>query len=233
MGIIMADERQYELHVLFGSPSFLPWNWTAWQQIAAELDPVFASVFGQPTIYSRQGQRVGRRLRDVSFGRMTWSEKTHERWTHNSPKTSGKSSEWEFCDTQIWVPGRAICERERRRPNVYFQILNGGLGTDRQPLKFGSVVALGVARDLPESAKFKAELAVANISEVVDAKLRVFKIRPWSLPFGPFVKDSLQDLDTWLFRVGARHAEEPSLELLKEEWELRPSVKSRAEHVSE
>jgi len=75
MGIVMADDRQYELHVLFGSPSFLPWNWTVWQQIAVELDHVFASVFGQPTIYSRQGQRVGRRLRDDSFGRMTWSEK--------------------------------------------------------------------------------------------------------------------------------------------------------------
>jgi len=228
----MADDRQYELHVVFGSPSLLPWNWTVWQRIADELNPVFAAVFGQPATYSRQGQRIGRRLRDVPFGRMTWGEKTHERWTHDSPKTSGRSSEWEFCDAQVWVPGRVICERERRRPHVYFQILNGGLGCKGQSLKFGSVIALGIARDLPEAAKSKAELAVANISEIVNAKLRVFKIRTWSLPFGPFVKDSLQDLDTWLFRVGSRHAEEPTLGLLKEEWELRPSPKSQSEDMS-
>jgi hypothetical protein len=154
---------------------------------------------------------------------MTWGDSVHERWTHGSPKTVGISDTWQFVDTQVWVPGRAICGREHRRPNVYFQLLNGGLGGEAQ-LRFGSVVALGIACDLPYNAKLKTELAATNISEILGAKLRVFKIRPWSLPFGPFVTDSLQDLDTWLFRIGPRHNEEPSLALLKEEWQLRPTV---------
>ena len=229
----MAEDRQYELHVIFGSPSVLPWNWKVWQRIAGELNATLASVYGGPATYSRQFKRVGKRLRDIPFGRMTWGEKVHERWTHDSPKTAGISDGWEFCDTQVWVPGRAICQRERRRPNAYFQVLNGGLGSDTQLLRFGSVVALGIACDLPETAKFNAELAATNISEILDAKLRVFKIRPWSLPFGPFVKDSLQDLDTWLFRTGSRHTEEPSLALLHDEWQLRPCVKSKTKHAGE
>jgi len=217
----VAEDRQYEVHVIFGSPSVIPWKWTAWQQIAGELNQTLAYVYGKPATYSRQCKRVGKRLQNIPFGRMTWGEKAHERWTRDSPETSGESEGWEFCDTQVWMPGRAICERERKRPNIYFQVLNSGLGGDEQ-LRFGSVVALAIARDLPEGAKFNAELAVRNISEIVDAKLRVFKFRPWSLPFGPFVKDSLPDLDTWLFRTGPRHTEEPSLALLKEEWQLRP-----------
>lgn len=153
---------------------------------------------------------------------MTWGEKVHERWTHDSPSTTGISDSWEFCDTQVWVPGRAVCERERRRPNVYFQILNGGLGGGEAQLRFGSVVALGIASDLPTGFKFKVEIAAKNLSNILDAKLRVFKVRSWSLPFGPFAKDSLQDLDTWLFRTGLRHSAEPSLALLHEEWQLRP-----------
>lgn len=227
----MAEDRQYELHVIFGSPSVLPWKWEVWKLVAMELDGVVASVYGEPSIHSRQLKRVGKRLRDIPFGRMTWSEKAHERWTHESPKTSGISGEWEFCDTQVWVPGRAICQRERRRPNVYLQVLNGGLGCDTELLRFGSVVALGIAHDLPDTAKFKAEDAVTSISGILIAKLHVFKIRPWSLPFGPFVKDSLQDLDTWLFRTGPRHTEEPSLALLKEEWQLRPITKPKTERA--
>jgi hypothetical protein len=153
---------------------------------------------------------------------MTWGDNTHVRWTHDSPETSGKSESWEFVDTQVWVPGRAICERDRQRPNIYFQVLNGGLGDEPQSIKFGSVVALGIARDLPEAARSNAELTATKISELLDAKLRVFKIRPWSLPFGLYVIDSIQDLDTWLFRTGPRHGEEPTLALLKEDWQLRP-----------
>ena len=229
----MSEDRQYELHVIFGSQSVLPWNWKVWQRIAGELNATVASVFGKPSTYSRQFKRDGKRLRDIPFGRMTWGEGVHERWTHGSPKTAGISDDWEFCDAQVWVPGRAICERERSRPNVYFQVLNGGLGCDTQLLRFGSVVALGIACDLPETVKFKAEIAAANICEILDAKLRVFKLRPWSLPFGFFVKDSLQDLDTWLFRTGPRHTEEPSLALLKEEWQLRECAKSKTKHAGE
>ena len=225
-GFIVAEDREYELHVIFGSISVLPWNWKVWQQIAAELDAVVASVYGEPSTHSRQFKRVGKRLRDIPFGRMTWNEEVHERWTHESPKTSGISGEWQFCDTQVWVPGRAICQRERRRPNVYFQVLNGGLGCDTELLRFGSIFALCIARDLPDTAKFKADEAATSICGILNAKLRVFKNRPWSLPFGPFVKDSLQDLDTWLFRTGPRHTEEPSLALLKEDWQLRPLDKA-------
>jgi len=32
---IVAEDRQYELHVIFGSPSVTPWKWKVWQQIAA------------------------------------------------------------------------------------------------------------------------------------------------------------------------------------------------------
>jgi hypothetical protein len=215
-------DRQYELHVVFGSPSLVPWYWNIWLQVATELDPLVSSVDASPATYSRQFKRVGKRLQDVPFGRMAWSEKVHERWTHDSPRTRGISNEWEFCDTQLWIPGRAVCQRERVRPDVYFQMLNGGLGSSTQDLKFGSVVALGIANDLSEPTKSRARNCMSNIGDLLDARLRIFKSRPWSLPFGPYVKDSLNDLDTWLFRTGPRHTDEPTLALLHEDWQLVP-----------
>jgi len=128
----MANDREYELHLILTSPDVRPWAWETWRQIANKLDPVVSLVFGTSSVYSRQGERT-RRLRSISFGRMTWNERSHQRWTHGSPVTIGQSDDWEFADTQIWVPGRQECERERKRPNLYIQVLKrsaDGIGSN-------------------------------------------------------------------------------------------------------
>jgi len=219
----MAKNREYDLHLVLGSPSVCPWKWKTWQRIAQELNEVLSSLDGQPTTYSRQLDRSTKPTRDVAFGRMAWGDQVHERWAHDSPKTLGKCDIWEFADTQVWLPSRIICQRQKRRPDFYFQLLNGALGTTTETLRFSSVVVLGVARDLPESVKLRAQVVAKKLGEILDAKLCAFKTRSWAISFGPLaVIDSMDSLDTWLFRVGPRHAGEPTLALLKESWELRP-----------
>jgi hypothetical protein len=198
-----------------------PWAWETWQQIANMLDPVVSAVFGTPSVYSRQGERT-RRLRSISFGRMTWNERSHQRWTHGSPVTIGQSDDWEFVDTQIWVPGPKECERERKRPNLYIQVLNGAL-TESGPVRFSAIVLLAVACDLPETVRYSVDRAMHDLKHLLRAKLRAYKVRSWSRPFGFMTVDSIMDLDTWLFKVGPRHDQEPSLALFHEEWQVKGS----------
>ena len=225
----MSKNREYNLHLILGSPSICAWTWKTWQHIAQELNEVLRLLDGQPATYSRQLDRSTKPNRDVAFGRMTWGDQVHERWAHASPKTIGRSNTWEFADTQVWLPSRLVCEREKRRPDFYFQLLNGALGGTSEPPRFGSVIALGVARDLSEPIRLSAEAVSNNLGEILDGVLLAYKTRSWAIPFGPFaVVDSLDSLDTWLFRTGPRHAKEPSLALLKEPWGTEAKVGTRA-----
>jgi len=59
---------------------------------------------------------------------------------------------------------------------------------------------------------------MADVAHLLQAKLRAYKIRPWSHPFGLMRRDHIENLDTWLFKVGSRHTQEPSLAMFHEEW---------------
>lgn len=217
---LMEQDRDYELHLILTSPTVRPWEWLRWQQVVAILGPVVSSVFGTPSTYSCQLERTAQRATAISFGRMTWSEPSHHQWTHGSPVTRSQSDNWEFLDTQIWVPGRRECERERKRPNLYLQLLNGAV-RESEPVRFGAVVLVAVAYDLPETVRRRADLAMGDVAHLLQAKLRAYKIRPWSHPFGVLRSNSIADLVTWLFKLGPRHAEEPSLAMFYEEWQAR------------
>jgi|SRR5262245_4231611 len=217
----MTKDREYELHLMLASLSVKPWEWLTWRQLAKGIEPLLSSVPATPATYSRQSDTSTKRNKSVAFGRMTFGEKADERWTHGSSKTIGRSETWEFADTQIWVPSRNECERERKRPHLYVHLLNGALG-HTGPVRFSAIFLLAVATDLPETMRSKADIAMDAIARVLQPKLRAYKIRPWSLPFGLGMRvDSIMDLDTWLFRVGPRHSEDPGLTLLKEEWQAK------------
>jgi hypothetical protein len=216
----MNKDRDYELHLILTSPEVQPWEWQVWQQVAVLLNPVVASVAGTPSTYSRQLERNAQHPSSTSFGRMTWNVRSHQRWTHGSPVTRGESNNWQFLDTQIWVPGRRECDREGKRPNLYIQVLNGSIA-ESGPLRFGAVVLLAVACDLPETVRDRADHVMGDIAVLLRAKLRAHKIRPWSRPFGFMRVDSIMDLDTWLFKVGSRHTQEPSLAMFHEEWQAK------------
>jgi hypothetical protein len=214
--------RQFEIHLLLGSPDVKPhaWHWSTWRSLADELNSVLVGVPEQAALYSRQTSCNEKR--DIPFGRMTWSENANQRWTHGSPLTTGKSENWEFADMQVWSPSRSICQREQRRPDAFFQLMNAGL-VEAGPLRFNPIVVLAVGLDLRETLRAKAEEAATNMAGVLKAKLRAFKVRPWARPAGlGWVQDSLDSIDTWLFRgVGSRHQQEPTIEMFKEEWHLR------------
>ena len=195
------------------SPSVKSWEWQIWRLVARVLDSLLSSVPGTPATYSRQSDTSSKGSKSVAFGRMTFGEQANGRWTHSSPKTIGRPESWEFVDTQIWVPSRSECDRERKRPHVYVQLLNGALG-ESGPVRFSSIFFLAVASDLPETLRSRTADAVNAIAKLLKAKLRAYKIRPWSIPFGFGMRtDSIMDL------VGPRHGEEPSLALFKEEWQ--------------
>jgi len=212
-------ERLYECFVLLGSPDARPaWHWDQWQKIARELDPLLAVARGPAGTSSTQ--KFSDRKGYVPFRRMGWSDKAHQKWTHGSPTNTNHAS-WRFQSTEVWAPTRGVCASENEPPDVFFGIRNEGFAGN-EPLKFNPVILLTVASDLTADIGERSASAASRIASIVEAKLQARTVRPWARTFGrDMMTDSLSDaLFVGLFRVGPRHAMEPSLAILAGDWHL-------------
>jgi hypothetical protein len=213
-------DRDYELHLVLGDPAAPAlWRWEIWQPIAHHLDPVFRAARGPAGATSLQEDTP---KHNISFGRLGWNEKSHQKWTHGSPATGERSSTWKFMSTEVWAPTRGACAREVKPPDVFLFLRNEGYWDD-DGLTFSPSVLLAIAADLPDAVRDAADLAAGIIADGVRAKLRAFRRRPWAYAFGPqMMTDSIQDIvHTSLFKPGPVRKQRPTIDILTEPWELR------------
>src|SRR5271154_1727592 len=116
-------DRIYDLYVILGAPdSSQIWNWQNWQKIASTLDPIVA--LGRNKAADRTTQFINGSRNAVSFGRIGWNEKGHQKWTHNSPATIETSKKWSFLKMEMWSPTWSVCEREKIAPDFFFAFRN-------------------------------------------------------------------------------------------------------------
>lgn len=216
-------DRLYELRLVLGSPSAVPlWNWQEWRGVAQVLDPLMRTSRGKTTI--RSAQFLDGIKHPVLFGRMGWSDKSHQKWTHESPVNSPASTHWKFLDMEAWAPSWTLCEKQGRPPDVFFAMRNECFNPPYRST-FNPTVLLAIAHDLPQQMKNEADQVGAKLSHDLRATLYAFQVRPWGLPFGSggdLHTGLVSDLLTvGLFRVGPIHETEPSLQVLSETWETR------------
>jgi hypothetical protein len=212
-------ERLYQCFVLLGSQDATPaWHWEQWRKIARELDPLLAAARGPASTSSTQ--KFLDRKGYVPFRRMGWGDKAHQKWTHGSA-TNTNQTNWRFQSTEVWAPSRGVCATENAPPDVFFGIRNEGF-IGNESLKFNPVLLLTVASDLTTDIAKVSASAASGIASIVEAKLLTRTIRPWARTFGKgMLTDCLSDaLFVGLFRVGPRHAAEPSLSILEGDWQL-------------
>jgi len=212
-------ERLYQCFVLLGSQDATPaWHWEQWRRIAHELDPLLAAARGPAGTSSTQ--KFLDRKGYVRFRRMGWGDKAHQKWTHGSPTNTGQTN-WRFQSTEVWAPTRGVCATENEPPDVFFGISNEGF-VGSEPLKFNPVLLLTVASDSTADIAALSASVARRIASIVEAKLYAGTVRPWAKAFGTsMLTDCLSDaLFVGLFRVGPRHAVEPSLAILQGDWHL-------------
>jgi len=215
-------ERQYDLYVLLGNAEAMPlWRWPEWYQAACILSPIIKAGRGKPAVRCSQYSVDGKQR--ISFGRLGWDEKSHQKWTHSSPSNGPESSGWRFRSLEVWSPSWTACEREKTAPDVFLCITNEAVaGGFSRILAFNPVVILAVSVDLTEETRGAARRSALKLASLVQAKLAVTKRRPWGRAVGGIgFTGAINDLGvTGLFKVGNRDQRPVDLATLNEAFEL-------------
>lgn len=210
----MNISRQYTVHVILGDPSAEPvWHWSRWLQVAKLIDPLIQRARGRPLIQSLQQSEKRKFLK---FGRLTWSQDSHAKWTHDSPVTNNDSKSWMFHSAYVEVPSFAVCYEQKQPCDVLFHVcaqheIDG-------VLTFNPAIVLAVAEELQAEQLIIG--AVTGIASLVSAKLVAKQVRPYGIAIanGGY-QDGLIDSTKILgyFKGGNWQARGPVIDTLNDE----------------
>lgn len=210
--------RQYDVCLLLAAPDAPRiWEYAVWQRLVPALTPLLSSERGRTSVRMTQfdqTQTGSPNQTYVRFGQIGWNEKSHRRWTHDSPDTAASSAAWEFCGAAAWAPGPSKCSD--CPPDGFLAVrnaLDGGLVQDNCQFAYSVLVAAAMDRpDALQSMKAAVAALGAEIPHVLLAGIR----RTWSEG-----NMSLTDCDTFgaPFRPGPQHAQAPALDMLEGNWQ--------------
>jgi hypothetical protein len=206
-------QREYEAHVILGHPLAPPiWHSDQWAEVFPLLDSLANTARGTPVTRSDQFEAIVNK--PVAFGRIGWSRKGHNKWTHSS-ETAHR-----FLRVEVWAPSRGVCDKDGQPPDLLFVVFNQGFFTTKETPTFRDAVILAV----PVGDRSRVQACVTSatqIAKLIDAKFHGRMVRPWALPYGKTMfTDSLGDMPTiGLFRVGPVHTQTPGNDILQEHWE--------------
>ncbi len=214
-------DNDYSVYVFLGEPENKPlWYWESWQSVTPLLNELINTCRGKAAIRSNQYSSDGSLVR---FGRMQWSEKSNQKWTHDSP-LSVADEHTKFLSVEIWAPSWGQCEKENLSPDLFISISNESLGgTPENKLLFNPVLILAVEASVAAKNKELLDEFATNLALVNKAKFKVHKVRKWGYKgLGGFTS-AIQDLgSTGLFKPGKRHERELELDTFADEWSIVP-----------
>jgi hypothetical protein len=212
-------DRKYQVFVILGNPATEPaWTESKWKYISEILNPLVQRARGSTAVRSSQ-MRAGTgspNQRGISFGRIGWNERGHQKWIHSSSSNSGN----EFISTEVWSPSWTSCEREGIAPDVYLAVRNEK-STPTEQVTFNPICILAVATDADMQIISRVRSSAEAISDVLNYVLRVHCMRTWGVRFGNVgFTNAIGDLFvTGLFKPGPRNQKSPSIEMLEGSWE--------------
>jgi hypothetical protein len=209
--------RDYEVYVILGDPS-MPALWTrqGWPAIVTMLDPLIVQARGPAAVRSFQ-LRFGNgspNERDVSFGRIGWNKKGHEKWTHENSNGLDR----EFCDVEVWAPSWSVCYHEDRAPEFFFKLENEDPEGDGDVV-FNPVITLAVALDQgPEFATLGRKTAEV-LALHVRAVFRGHRKRRWGYTVDlPEYEERISDMRH--FRIGPPQKRPVDMSTFEHRWDL-------------
>ena len=216
--------RAYDAHLFLAAPDAPGiWDWGQWQRLVPLLNPLMESPRGRTSVRMTQlspESSLSPHRSGIRFGPLGWNAASHEKWTHRSPRTEGKSDAWEFVCASVWAPGPGICENQDCPPDAYLTLRNELVsGLSRDACRFSYALMLARACDAPQTGLAEA---LELCRELTRAVLSVQTRTTWSPPGHP----SMTDWEVYggPFKVGSPHRKPLSPALLEGDWnELSPA----------
>jgi hypothetical protein len=154
------------------------WHWETWRKLVLALDPLTSAVSAGISVRSTQGLKSDG-FKDLKFGKLGWNEKSHQKWTHDSPETLDKSNDWTFCHGDVCAPSTAACFRERRAPELFCSFENAFIIGAPRAGQFNQFFHLALPK---RDARVKSARVVgiaSEIADILDASHRLVSEAPW------------------------------------------------------
>jgi len=211
------SDREFKVILMLASPTKVPaWHWNAWPALGKVLSPLLTSPRGRTGVSSFQTDNRTKRGDFVRFGTLTWSDKSHRKWTHGSPDTLGESEHWKFRSVSVSAPGRGICGTQGLSPDGFLVIKYS-----IKPQEYAYSISLAVAKDI-DGIDDCLLTAVDQLKTILQPVLSATTTRPWAFPCGTTAhKDAIWDL----FEVHGFPLERPgvpvdpiTIDMLRGEW---------------
>lgn len=151
-------EREYSTWLVVGEGADEPlFNWSTWSALVPYFDPLMEAV-GMPCgVHSYQVNMASRK--QVRFGTLAWTSRSHARWTHRSPETGADSDGWFFGLSQFCAPTLPQSVKRNRAPDLYMNLQPSHPLQRGAPWKQALFVAAAVDSPL---AQMSAEIDAAT-----------------------------------------------------------------------
>ena len=188
------------------------WQWPAWRDGAAALEPLVDLVEVPTAIRSQQ--LVGGTRKAVPLGRMAWGPPEAQRWVQGSPGAAAESLAWEHLATEVWAPRWTECDRQAMAPILFVEIANPHMLGEAQAGQYNQLLHVGLPQDLVRAHQPVVEAALRALASAVDAGQVVFRETPW-WRHGDCLQDGLRNHFSY---VGPRHHPVPQLSAMRTRW---------------
>lgn len=172
-------QREYDVYVMKGaegSPNL--WMWRHWEQWATVLAPFATCPRGKATVRCLQYSAESRKR--VPFGKLFWDERSHQRWTHNSPTNGDEWADWNFLSFEAWAPSWTACERESTPPDFYFSLRNRNFRLDA-PKCQGPFLVCAIPFSLEHNKAAELESVLGSLAMTFPTSVFAHKKRPWGI----------------------------------------------------
>jgi hypothetical protein len=187
--------EQYLSVVIVGTSVPPIWHWEKWKLVAAELDPLMASLKDKIIVRTTQTDENGKQAR---FGRIDWNENSHKKWTHLSPVNSSASGKWLFMYGEIWSPSWHRCVKDFSAPDLFISVENPFIVGSPRPGQYNQLFHLAVRFHLLKRCKATHANAIQKIASLIGATDIVMRTSRWNVNYY-----SIQDtLNNYLHYIG-------------------------------
>ncbi|WP_284162708.1 hypothetical protein [Frigidibacter sp. SD6-1] len=218
-------EREYCVYAVFsGADAPKPWLHSTWLSIAEATSAIFTAARDRGAVRCTQYDPTSPGSPVISFGRIGHNARGAAKWTHEADGKLVSSIQARFQSAEVWAPNWNACERDRLAPDTYLCISNRlawARESDFGAVKFPALCIFAVATDLGERLRRDGRRASAILSAILMSPIGFVGVRPWGFASFNGFTDAINDLElVEPFRPPLRSRDEPSLSLLRGDWEV-------------
>ena len=205
--------NDYLVHVFLAHTDAPPlWRYAEWMRLVPSLTPLLKSPRGKTSL--RVNQMVPNQHDQYfsygKFGPLFWNDKSHAKWTHDSPVTGETSRDWKFLSMSAWSPGPGYCKEAS--PDSLFAI---SVPQDSKGYFYKYIAVLVLETSVFSGNPYVSE-ALDTLHKITQAVIAARTKRIWSTG-KPL---HLTDCGCYYMYGLERHTGEPSLDVLKgRNWE--------------